>query len=763
MARTLIGQLILRLKAEGMGEADKVQQTLRDVEDAARTLGKIKAGDWGAGFVKQLSQLKATPEEIEAIRRSWDNLHNNFSSKNIAAAMRKQSISTWKTATIGHLAAVRAQADETEKRILAMNRSIGMGLKPFMVMGGGYTAAYMGGIMGREALTAASNERRVQAEAKYAGLDSGERGKIDSRADELAERYRLNKAQIFEVMKEASLSMPSTDAALAVSDEMARAYLVLSNLIGPEGAIGGLRQFNKAMDNIEKVTPEEYRYGIENFMKAQQVVGLDMDPTAFAEAIKYARAGGKVFGEEFLFQWLPMLIAESGGSDSGTQLRAAFDQFIVGRASKKALAEQRALGLRDDADRLLNQEKFTKNPLTWIWDTLLPKLREKGVDTENETELARVVGELTNNRLSSDLILRAILSMQQYRNLVEKRLPNAVGLDAADMIQTDNPFAAWEGFKSSLENLSAAVLPMDHVAGGLNTLADAINTLAASARDNPALTALGIGVAGAGAYGGGKYAIGKMGDLFGLRGSALALDGSAAALTRAAIALGGAGVADGVIPDGLGNGKDKGRGGGFGSLMSISALIATAAAFAASMNLGQSELLQTDAEIAHNRDMNRRIKEHFEKTKGDGNAWWRFLLGAAAEPNFDLGEHFKIKTALNDAPDIQNGDRSAAKSVSSEGTPAKAPSPSAPSNSNVSPSIQFGDTISEAQRTGAEILAALSVSAKPNIDLASLLAARDLAQQTLSLIRQIGTAAQSSSSSADRQMRRNMSDFGVSP
>ncbi|MCO5082290.1 MAG: hypothetical protein M9955_11610 [Rhizobiaceae bacterium] len=562
MARTLVGQLILKLRAEGLGEADKVARTLRDIDSAARTLGKVRAGDWGAAFGKQLAQLKATPAEIEAVRRSWTNLVADLDNKNITKALRKQKISTWKTATISHLAAVRAEAQETEKRIVAMHRSLGYGLKPLMVMGGGYTGAYLGGVMGREALIAASNERRVQAEAKYAGLDVGERGKIDTRADELAERYRLQKSEIYDVLKEASLSMPSTEAALNVSEEMARAYLVLSNMMGPEGALGGLRQFNKALDNIERVTPEEYRYGLENFIKAQQIVGRDIDPTAFAEAIKYARAGGKVFGDEFLFQWLPMLIAESGGSDSGTQLRAAFDQFIVGRASKAALSEQEALGLRDEAGRLLNQEKFTENPLTWIWDTMLPKLREKGVDTENETELARVVGQLTNNRLSSDLILRAILSMEQYRRLVEQRLPNAVGLDAADTIQADNPFAAFEGFKSSMQNLSAAILPMDHVSAALNTLADGINALAAAARENPALTALGIGVGGAALYGAGKFGISKMADMFGLRASAVALDGSAAALTRAAIALGGAGVADGAVPDGSG----KANAGGAGAL-----------------------------------------------------------------------------------------------------------------------------------------------------------------------------------------------------
>src|SRR5690606_7439324 len=120
----------------------------------------------------------------------------DLDNKNITKALRKQNIATWKTATISHLAAVRAEAQETEKRIVAMHRSLGMGLKPIMVMGGGYTAAYMGGVAGRNALIAASNERRVQAEAKYAGLDAGERGRNNARADQLAERYRLQKSQI---------------------------------------------------------------------------------------------------------------------------------------------------------------------------------------------------------------------------------------------------------------------------------------------------------------------------------------------------------------------------------------------------------------------------------------------------------------------------------------------------------------------------------------------------------------------------------------
>jgi hypothetical protein len=316
MARTLIGQLILRLRAEGLGEAKNVVTTMKDIENAARNMGRTGVGSWGVGFQKQLDGLKLARNDIDAVQRSWGTLHESMKIRNLAKALKSAEISHWKTSTLSHLAAVRAAAEATERRAIAMNRALGFGVKPLMVMGGGYTGAYMGGIMGRQALIAASNERRVQAEAKYAGLSLDERGRIDTRADELATRYRLAKSQIYDVMKEASLSMPSTDAAITVSDEMARAYLVLSNMLGPEGALAGLRQFNKALDNIERVTPEEYRYGIENFMKAQQVIGRDIDPVAFAEAIKFARAGGKVFGDEFLFQWLPMLIAESGGRPS---------------------------------------------------------------------------------------------------------------------------------------------------------------------------------------------------------------------------------------------------------------------------------------------------------------------------------------------------------------------------------------------------------------------------------------------------------------
>src|SRR5690606_23196223 len=69
----------------------------------------------------------------------------------------------------------------------------------------------------------------------------------------------------------------------------------------------------------------------------------------------------------------------------------------------------------------------------------------------------------------------------------------------------------------------------------------------------------------------------------------------------------------------------------------------------------------------------------------------------------------------------------------------------------------------EAATTGSDVKNSLDVSAKPNIDLADLIAARNLAREALNLIQQIGAASASAAANTDRQMRRSMADYGVAP
>lgn len=713
MARTLIGRLQILVEALGLEKAQAVESTINRIESAAK---RLSSAPWGVGFQRQLDKIGLRASEIDDVRKSWGRLQSDIASRGLTKALEKSEVRAWQTATLSHFAQVRAGMRETEAEARRFSKGLQSALKPAYVMLGGYTGVYMAGVLGREAFTAASEGRRVQAEAKFAGLSDVERGKIDARANELSERFRLQKSQIFEVMKEASLSMPSTDDALAVSEEMTRAFLVLSNMIGPEGAIGGLRAFNKAMDNIEKVTPEEYRYGIENYMKAQQIIGRDMDPGAFAQAIKYARTGGKVFGDEFLFQWLPMIIAESGGSDAGTQLRAGFDQFIVGRASKQALKNQRDIGIRGEDNRLVGQDDFTKNPITWVYDHLLPALKAKGVDTENETELARVVGELTNNRLSSDLIMRALLSFEQYRRLVAKRLPNAAGLDAADQVQDLNPFAAYQGFKDSLKNLSDAVLPMEAISAGLNSFADVINSFARRIRDADPTTlgiagAAGLGVAGFGAW---KF----FGGIWALLAAGPQLQTAATMLQAAAIAQGGGG---GAIPD-LAGGKK----GGFWQLLKNGAKYLP---FAVALAEGSAEFIsQTSSDVqGENRKPKARRYDEQRTVAEIRDQQYRQFHGV----EFEGGRH-----------------RAAA---------GFGPGPGEWSSAGVDSAVM------EASRAGAEIQKALSVTGTPVVDTSSIGSALSMAQQLEATLRRVVGQAAAARSAVDSQIRRGMSDYGVAP
>ncbi|WP_378948051.1 hypothetical protein [Mesorhizobium sp. ANAO-SY3R2] len=705
MARTLVGRLQLVVEAMGLGEAKKVGNSIRDIEAASK---RLSSTSWGVSFQRQLEKVGIGAKTIDDVRRSWERLERDMSSRGLSKALQKSEIAAWKTATLGHFAGLRAGMRETEAEAKRMSRGIQAAIKPAYMLLGGYTGTYVGSMAGREALIAASEGRRVQAEAKYSGLSEGERGRINSQSDYLSGKYRLSKSQIYEVMKEASLSMPSTDAALAVSEDMARAFLVLANMSDGESAIAGLQQFNKAMDNIEKVTPKEYTTYLENFMKAQQVAGRDIDPTAYAQAIKYARSSGKVYGDDFMSKWLPFLIAETGGSDAGTQIRAAFDQFIVGRASKKAVDAQEQYGIRGADGQLIGGDKaFTSNPIKWVKEHLLPQLEKSGLDMTDETAVAKVLGEITNNRLSSDLLSRIVFSYDQYRRLVEDRMPNAAGLDAAGQVQGDNPFAAWQGFRDSLKNLSDALMPMEQISSGLNVFADTINRFQQAVRDGDPKVGTGLAVAGVGAAGFGAWKVASA--IWGLITAGTNLNIAAAALQAAAVAQGGAGVLDNV-----GGGKGKKPGAGFAGWL----------AWAGS----RAPLLST----------------LFLSGDTPGGGTWRDDPRSAT---FLANQRIAASKA---GIEERGRDRSLRGLADDAGRAA-------------SLDAYLGGYVVDAENAGEKIKGALSVTATPTIDLNSIDAAIAKAQQLLSVLRNAGAAAASTATGVDKELRRSYSDYGVSP
>jgi hypothetical protein len=541
MAKTLIGILQLMLKQDVTRKAPEINRALASIQGAATRLGNAP---WGAAFDRQLDKLKLTPAERAAISSSYGLLARDINGK-----IARADVAAWRHATLGHFAAVRTGMDEATASAKRFHTTMGKMVRMGLITFGGVGGLYLGSRAVHGGASAASEEWRQKAEARYSGLPEEERNALWNQAVKLSGERRLNTALVFQMLREAALAMETTDDAIAVSDQMSQALLYLSNTLGADGAVGGLRAFNKAMDNIEHITPDEYVKSLEAYIKAQQMTGADMDPEAFAQAIKYSRAAGKIFSDDYLFNWFPFKIAEVGGSDAGTQLRAFSDNTIGGTATDKVKGYQTSIGVRNADGTMAWADELLQNPERWINERLVPALENAGVDTGDNVQLAQVLNDVASNRLARDFILSAITSWEQKQRLVDN-LPRTAGLAAADDIQDVNPFATIDGLVDSLENLSGAagnhIFPI--IIPAMNSLSDTINSMAANIREMPggafglAAGGVGLGILGAWKVGAGMIALTTAGPS--LQTAAVMLQGAATSLGGPGAAASAAGAAN---------------------------------------------------------------------------------------------------------------------------------------------------------------------------------------------------------------------------
>jgi len=531
MARTLVGILQILLRQDVTQKAPAINQALRSIERQATQLGKAP---WGAGFQRQLEKLKVSPAERAAIVASYDRLARDINGK-----ISRADLSAWRTGVLGHLAAVRTEMTATAAEARRMQKVLRSTLAGGLIGGLVSYGAYAGT---RGGVGAAFEKQRQEANAYFAGLPEEDRARIKARSEELSAKYGIFSADMFEVLKEASLSMPSTDLALEAGDTMARLFVTLEAMFGREGALSGLYDLNKMADNAElNLSAEQYQRVMEMYLRAQQVLGKDLSPGDMKRAVQYARIAGKTLSEEFLMTWLPIIAAETSGSDAGTQIRANFDQLIAGRASEKAKKRMNELGIMQDGE-LVGMDLYGENPVLWANEILLPALKAGGVDTDNMMELGKAIGELTQNRQSSDLLARALIAIEQYKRYAEERFPQAKGLAAADEIRQLDPFAATTGMINSLKNLSAAlgehVVPV--IVPAMNSFASSVETVAAAVRGAEGWqVGLGAIATAAGVFGAFKVGSAALGGMIALTTAGPSLQTAAMMLQGAATSLGG--------------------------------------------------------------------------------------------------------------------------------------------------------------------------------------------------------------------------------
>lgn len=749
MARTLIGQLILRLRAEGLGEANKVRAALDNVDRAVKRMsGAAGVGSWGIGFQRQLDKLKLAPKEIQAVERSWINLHDSIKNRGLDKAMRGNAISHWKTQTVSQLAQARGDWDRhfasIERKTKAHGARMQGLMKPLFVSMGFYTAAYGGGLMVRGGVKASADRRREYFRQQMAGISEEDQEKIFQGAEQLSQKYpSADITAVMEAARNAYTYMGNMEESAQIMEAMVQGFVVLQSARGPEVAWS---QFNKMLrgfdvlgvNEIGELGIDQTKKLIEAIVKAAQV-DPEFDPEGYLNFSRRAKTAGPAFSQDFLAR-APVYMQDLGSDVTGNALSMAFKAYLleaVGSAGgKKYLAERERLGIRD-GDGLIDGALFGSDPDLWVQKYLVPALKRDRVDVNDNTAVATAVGKTTGNSNAAAMMTRMITQRDQTERWL-RLMERSMGIGVAENVRYEDPFVALEAFKSSLQNLASALIPIDSITAGLNSLADGINKLASLGENNPLATALGIGGAGYGMYKTGKWVGGKIADMFGLGTAATQLSVSATMLQRAAIALGGAGAADGLIPDagGLDKKNPKGRPRRGGGRVPISpgalAVIGTGLVIDSTIDDETKARLQEEANTR---------AENYQRKLDEIAA-----TIPARPPVRPEGAGVGTPISAREAEDASM------RSLAEATRRGEIPGPIARIELNAEQAMQ------EAVARSAELEAALQVKAVADLDSTALDAAIQKARQLLSLLSQATAAAMAANSDAGLQLRRNFSD-----
>ncbi|TVR06620.1 MAG: hypothetical protein EA385_14980 [Salinarimonadaceae bacterium] len=574
MARTLIGNLILRLQDNVSAGARTAVNSLRDVERAAREIGR-STGDvdrvgrsvdelgrrframanapWGTNFQRQIDRLKLSRDEMRAVGRSWDDLQRRIRDNSMNKSLRNSNIAAWKNGVLGHFADVRAGIRQTERQhqrlMQSFNRRVVSPVATAMGLG---TGAYVMGRVGRAGFRAAGERGRREYQYKLANIPESYGQQVAEEAARLAYKYgAVDQSEILELGRVSyTLFGGREDHAISMLEPIVRNMIATMTEQGVGPAADRVRQFLRAMDQANQnellsgMGPKAIAGIMEGAVRAAQVEGKEIaieDYLAFSQTANVARYG---LSEEFWASTLPALMQDQGAGRMGQILAGAYRNLVTPIGSgpqARYLQRQQAIGLRDENQTLLERDLFVSDPYRWANEVLAPLLEKHGTDLSNQGDVAEAVGRLMSHRLAAGGMTAMIIAEANIDKNIEQYRA-ALGSADAQNARNEDPFIAFGTLMASLRDLSGElgqhVFPV--IIPGLNGLADGVRRFAEGIKGADGLGSLTLGAA---VIGGGAWASARiLGAVWGLITAGAALKGSAAALTAAAAALGGQGV-----------------------------------------------------------------------------------------------------------------------------------------------------------------------------------------------------------------------------
>lgn len=761
MARTFIGELVLRLRDNMSGQAKQtarnVESSLVNIERAGRQLADAK---WGAGFESQIRKLAISPAERAHITTSWDSVQRHIRNNNLNKALAKSEISPWKATTISSLASVRSEWTKTERKAEAyenrLRKIAKQSLRPAYVALGGYTGTYMLGESLRSGFVAGSERHREQFRQDMSSIPQSEKDQIDEKATQVSQTYKsITKTDSMEMSRVARNLMGDTERGMAVLDRIIEALVVLQSTKGGEVAVRELAGLLKGFDNIGinkdgQKGVDLVNEMIEAFVKASQIEGQEFDAGRFFSFAQRTKVAGPALSPEFL-AISPVIMQDMSPDAAGNSLSMLFKAFVleaVGSAGGASyLRERERIGIRDE-NGIVDAGLLGRNPIEWTRKYLVPALIKDGVDMTDATAISQAVGELSGNSNAMGLLTRFITQKEQIDRTIGL-YNNSMGTDAAKKAGIEDPFVAYRGFIASMEDFSAATLPMKKISSGLDTMSGAIKRAAKFIEENPELGSIGTGVAVAGGVG--VAALLAKG-VYGLMTAGTNLNAAAASLQRAAAIQAGGDIA------GSGRSGAKGKGSGKGRLAAgaITAGVVAGGSIAPSEGVSATEAFTTGglvvggpggaalgAVVGLATDSIRAI--HHVSTEASAKIEMARQRAVAAEEN--LMSQFV-------APSLDAG--------ASRAEGAKTAAPDQKVKVDVD-DISLQQSQSKVEAAGNQMEQSLSVTGRPQVDTSSIDQAIGKANQLKQALAGAREQANRAANAVSRELDRTFADAGVTP
>jgi hypothetical protein len=727
MAKTFIGELILKLKDEMSGAAKTAATNLDTsvgrIEAAAK---RMNSTTWGGQFEERLRKLGASSIDVDKLRTSWEKLNESFASRDVSKSMQALEKSNFKTASLSYFAEMATKVDTAEKSLSKFHSTWKSAATDMAVYGGIGTLMYGGLNALREGVKANAEYQRELSRQDNASISASDQMRIGAEADRLTTRYpSVGFTEALEMARQARGMMGDTERGLAILPDLVKALVALQTAKGTDAAPEELGRLLRGIDNAGKNSAGDL--GIKNtrdiiagLVRATQVEGRELNVGDMWAFMRRAKIAGPGLSTEFLANVAPALVQDMTAPTAGTALSSAFQAFVIGSnavMNKDNIAEQMRLGLRGK-DGLKGANLFGTNPYEWVKQVLLPALQQDGVDVNNDTALAQSIAKLSKNTNATAMLTKMLQQRQQYDRLIEQ-YRTAVGPEAADTAAAKDPFVAWKGFTSSWAELAASLKGMPEAVAGLNVLTAGIQKFATALRsDSGGAQALMAGAGAASLFGAWKMGQG----IWNLSTAGTSLQEAALELKGAAAVM--RGDKPGTGPGASNSGQPFGSLGMLGTMLNF---------------LGSALDMPT-------------TKEEWDKNRAavaarDASAN-KYLEDSGLAPSSWGGRHGDI---YRHATDYMQSRQAMEQSM-------------LPRNGNTPGlSVYFDQSVNEAQQAGQQIQDALSVQATPNVNLAQLQAAVALANQLKSILAGIGGAVAAAKGSVSREMNRNFADHGVTP